>query len=144
MFVRWRKRQSKRKGTVLVAELCENRRVNGKARLRYFATLGSIAADAIEHEFGDECAAFWEKVSKRLDPLSNRVSAEERERIEHGLADRVPRISKEDAYQERAFTTAIMDTILPGAPRPRVVGDFPSMRKLHEVAEMLERMAKTD
>ena len=39
--------------------------------------------------------AFWEKITRKLDSLSNRVTAEQRKRIEAQIADTVPCPSRE-------------------------------------------------
>jgi hypothetical protein len=58
--------------------------------------LGGITQSAIDLDIGHQRAWFWNDVIKRLDGLANRVSVEDRRRIEAAVAKKVPRPSKEE------------------------------------------------
>ena len=67
------------------AILVESVRIDGKPRQRHIACLASIREiDA----FKAQCK-FWETVTCKLNSLHNRVTAEERQRIEAQIAERV-------------------------------------------------------
>jgi hypothetical protein len=95
MFIRWLAYQpnaswswrSEDKRIRLTAILVESVRVDGKPRQRHIASLASIR----EREMDDvnRRCQFWEEVTRKLDRLDNRVSADDRCRIEAVLAERV-------------------------------------------------------
>jgi hypothetical protein len=70
-----------------MAVLVESFRANGKSRQRYIAYLGSIADSA--PLVGR--IKFWNAVTDRLDQLTERVSPDDRSKIEGALSARVPR-----------------------------------------------------
>jgi hypothetical protein len=55
---------------------------------RYVAYLAGIGERDITR-LGAQCG-FWERVTRQLDRLSNRISAEDRKRVERVLQERVP------------------------------------------------------
>src|SRR6516165_10277451 len=108
MFVRWqsRKRGSPAFGTVMrlrgrvvradtrkldvhwTAILVEASRVDGKPKQEHIAYLGGITESAIE--ILPQRCYFWDEVTERLNKLSDRITPEERLRIESAIAERVP------------------------------------------------------
>lgn len=70
------------------ATLVENVRVGDKMTERYVAYLAGIGERDITR-LGAQCG-FWERVTRQLDRLSNRISAEDRKRVERVLQERVP------------------------------------------------------
>ena len=162
MFVRWRRRNSKHKGTTLVAELAESRRVNGKPRLQYIATLGSVSEDAITEEYGDEILAFWRRVDGRLERLDNRTTPEDKAAILEALEKRVPRVTENQLKQQTAALVALLQHAgvrdMPGTrlvftagpvdaddikdmPGARIIGELPSHRNLWGIIDLFERTA---
>ena len=101
MFVRWQRRTSiaswnwrkPNAGARLSAVLVESVRINGRPKQRHVAFLAGIAEDRINDSMGQ--LRFWETALSKLDSLSNRVSADDRARIESAIAERVPRPSKQ-------------------------------------------------
>jgi hypothetical protein len=71
------------------ATIIESIRVGGKPRQRHVAYLGGITESAID--IGAQRAWFWVDVLQRLDSLANRVSNDDRERIETAVGKKVPR-----------------------------------------------------
>ena len=108
MFVRWQSRKrgspafgaaARYRGRVVragtqkldvhwAAILAEATRVNGKPKQEHVAYLGGITESAIE--ILPQRCYFWEDVTERLDKLSDRITPEERLRIESAIAERVP------------------------------------------------------
>ncbi len=90
------------------AILVESVRIDGKPRQRHIACLASIRdidgmPDRFRYSFRDTAEAkrckFWEKVIRKLDSLGNRMTAEERQRIEAQIAKKVPCPSQEQYLQ---------------------------------------------
>jgi hypothetical protein len=113
MFVRWqqRKRKSRAFGgsgidTHWAAILAQSTRVDGKPVQRHIAYLGGIRDSAIESQKTPaQRAYFWNDVTLQLDQLSNRVSKDDRARIEAALEKKVPRLTRKEydawaAYRE--------------------------------------------
>jgi hypothetical protein len=112
MFLRWQMRPSKAtkygkrwladRGTIWSAVLVESVRVNGRPRQRHVAYLGTITESGISKV----CVRgwYWDRLTQRLDGLSNRILPEDRQRIEAAFAKRVPPITKEQHDEcERGF-----------------------------------------
>jgi hypothetical protein len=111
MYIRWLVYQShalaswKRNavGNRLTAIVVESVRVDGKPRQRHIASLASIR----EREMDDvrRRCQFWEQVTHKLDRLDNRVSADDRRRIEAALAERVscPTRKQYDRFKSEAL-----------------------------------------
>jgi hypothetical protein len=76
------------------AILVETARVDGKPRQRHVAYLASITESAAE--IVSQRRHFWDAVLDGLDRLANRVSPEDRKRIETAIALRVPRLTREE------------------------------------------------
>jgi hypothetical protein len=76
------------------AAIVESTRINGKPRQRHIAWVASIT----ESQIGivHQRRYFWDEVYDRLDRLENRLSIEERRRIESAIALKVPRLSREE------------------------------------------------
>jgi hypothetical protein len=76
------------------AVVVENVRVNGKPRQRHIACLGSTTDSriAVDHQR----RYFWDEVLDALDRLSNRISIEDRKRIETAIALKVPRLTRQE------------------------------------------------
>lgn len=98
MFVRWKKRQRKRKWWdleekySLYAYLIESYRdESGQPRQRYLTYLGSIRAD--QELTSWIVAVFWKTANTRLDKLE--LSGDQRIKIESKLEEIVPRPSDE-------------------------------------------------
>jgi hypothetical protein len=70
------------------ATVVENVRVGDKMTERYVAYLAGIGERDITR-LGAQCG-FWERVTRQLNRLSNRISAEDRKRVERVLQERVP------------------------------------------------------
>jgi hypothetical protein len=123
MFVRWQRRDTsptKNWRTVrLVASLVESVRIEGTPRSQHVAYLGNI----VETQISDTRAQcrFWENVVRKLDALQNRITAEECQRIERTLADRVP-------CPTRAH---ILDSISSAGARTRRGEDFKYHSGMH-------------
>jgi len=91
MNVRWQHRaahlRNKDQGH-WAAILVENVRARDKWTERVVAYLAGIGERDIT-KLGAQCG-FWERVTRQLDRLSNRISAEGRKRVERILQERVP------------------------------------------------------
>ena len=107
MHVRWQHRTAylrNKDQAHWAATLVENVRVGDKMTERYVAYLAGIGERDITR-LGAQCG-FWERVTRQLDRLSNRISAEDRKRVERVLQERVPcpspsRIGRGDGSSER-------------------------------------------
>ena len=91
MHVRWQHRAAylrRKEQGHWAAILVENVRVRDKWTERVVAYLAGIGERDIT-KLGAQCG-FWERVTRQLDRLSNRISAEDRKRIERILQERVP------------------------------------------------------
>ena len=91
MHVRWQHRTAylrNKDQAHWAATLAENVRVGDKMTERYVAYLAGIGEHDIAR-LGAQCG-FWERVTRQLDRLSNRISAEDRKRVERVLQERVP------------------------------------------------------
>jgi hypothetical protein len=97
MYVRWQTYRSRARDprhrarnderARLRAILVESVRVNGEARQKYIAFLGSLT---IAQAGSDPDALwFWYRVTKRLDRLGARIGSEDRARISASIAKRV-------------------------------------------------------
>jgi hypothetical protein len=105
MFVRWQSRErrsaaygrSSAPDVHWAAILVESARVKGKTTQKHIAYLGGIreSAIAIIHQ---RCW-WWDALNKRLDQLGNRISQENRRRIEAAIAKKVRRLSKKQYDQ---------------------------------------------
>jgi hypothetical protein len=82
--------QDVRWATILV----ENKRVNGKPRQRHVAFLASVTDSQIE--VIHQRRYFWDNVLDTLDRLDNRLSRDDRKRIEAAIALKVPRLTREE------------------------------------------------
>ena len=105
MFVKWQSRQ-KWGGVLLMASVVESKRVDGKPRHKLITYLGSIREN---HAQGDPKNAvrqddFWQHVSKKLNQASNRITTEDRAKIEAALAKRVERPTQAEIDQLLADT----------------------------------------
>jgi hypothetical protein len=90
MHVRWQHRTAylrNKDQAHWAATLVENVRVGDKMTERYVAYLAGIGERDITR-LGAQCG-FWERVTRQLDRLSNRISAEDRKRVERVLEERV-------------------------------------------------------
>jgi hypothetical protein len=76
------------------AVIVESVRVNGKPRQRYVSHLASITESRIE--VVHQRRYFWDAVLDGLDRLGNRMSVEDRQRIEAAIALKVPRLTREE------------------------------------------------
>ena len=76
------------------AVLVEKTRIDGKPRQQHIAMLASITESRIEIDH--QRRYFWDAVYERLDQLDNRISIDDRRRIEAAVALKVPRLSREE------------------------------------------------
>jgi hypothetical protein len=91
MHIRWQHRAAylrRKEQGHWAAILVENVRVRDKWRERVVAYLAGIGERDIT-KLGAQCG-FWERVTRQLDRLRNRISAEDRKRVERVLQERVP------------------------------------------------------
>ena len=106
MDVRWKGRKlqqpgnAPRHGEVLggdvrwTAVVVESVLVDGNPRQRQVALLASITESEIE--IVHHRRYFWDAVHERLDQLGNRLSTDDRRRIEAAITHKVPRLSPEE------------------------------------------------
>ena len=106
MDVRWKGRKlqqpgnAPRHGEVLggdvrwTAVVVESVLVDGNPRQRQVALLASITESEIE--IVHHRRYFWDAVHERLDQLGNRMSIDDRRRIEAAITHKVPRLSPEE------------------------------------------------
>jgi hypothetical protein len=111
MFVRWsiRKQDARR-----CAALVESVRIDGQPRQRHIAYLASIIGNKIDNVHRRRW--FWDRVHDRLDRLGNRMTIEERRRIEKIVAAKVPRLSREEHEASVREYSAIWTTPPPQPP----------------------------
>ena len=91
MHVRWQHRAAylrNKDQAHWAATLVENVRIGDKMTERYVAYLAGIGERDVT-KLGPQCG-FWERVTRQLDRLSNRLSAEDRKRVERVIQERVP------------------------------------------------------
>ena len=86
------------------AILVERVRVEGRPTQRHVAYLGGVTDSAIE--IAAQRMFFWNDVKQRLDRLSNRITAEDRKRIEAAIAAKVPPLTKKQREQFAASIAA--------------------------------------
>jgi len=106
MDVRWNDRKLKQPGTAArhddvlgqdvrwTAVIVESVMVSGKPHQRQVALLASITESGIE--IVHHRRYFWDAVHERLDQLGNRLSTDDRRRIEVAITHKVPRLSPEE------------------------------------------------
>ncbi|MET0707911.1 MAG: hypothetical protein ABWY82_13880 [Tardiphaga sp.] len=92
MFIRWQKYRSTalwHRGEPPIkrvkAGLIEAVRIDGKPRQRHIALISSYEPEGLSDRF-----RFWREARQRLDRLGNRITPEDRIKIETTLAQRVP------------------------------------------------------
>jgi hypothetical protein len=95
------RRGSNKQDVHWAATLVESVRVEGKPAPRHVAYLGGITESAIE--IAAQRCFFWDKVTEHLDGLHNRLSPEDRQRIESAIAKKVagPPTKEERARLDR-------------------------------------------
>jgi hypothetical protein len=76
------------------AVIVENVRIDGQPRQQHIALLAGITESEIEID--DRRRFFWDAVHERLDRLGNRISIEDRRRIEKAIALKVPPLSRKE------------------------------------------------
>ena len=101
MYVRWQRRMALKRHKIRYDfALVENIGVEGKPTQRHIAYLGSVDAGSIKRRDGlPDRFDFWNGVAERLDALGGRISAEDRQRFEAAIAEKVPRPSKQESNQ---------------------------------------------
>lgn len=89
MYVRWKREETKRRGTVLRAELVETFRdeVTREPRSRYLAYLGSIREDQVNDRYAQ--LQFWKRLDRKLTSLLMPVSQEMRVKLK--VSQHVPK-----------------------------------------------------
>jgi hypothetical protein len=75
------------------AVIVESVRIDGKPRQQHVAWLASITESRIEVDH--QRRYYWDAVYERRDQLGNRISIDDRRRIEAAVARKVPRLSRE-------------------------------------------------
>jgi hypothetical protein len=120
MFVRWQNyksvaRRHWRKNeppiTRCRAVLVESIRIKGKPRLKHIAFLASYQPHWLDRSFHNRefaermylgvRASFWRDARQRLDRLGNRITREDRSKIEAALALKVPLLTSEEEEENR-------------------------------------------
>jgi hypothetical protein len=86
-----------RQDVAWTAIIVENVRVNGKPKQQHVAYLATICESELVH-MGARIR-FWDKVTKRLDGLSNRILADDRAKIEAAIEAQLPRPTPEERQQ---------------------------------------------
>ena len=77
------------------AIIVENVRICGQPRQRHLASLASITESRMEGKGSIHAHRyFWDEVYERLDQLDNRISVDDRRRIEEAVARKAPRLSR--------------------------------------------------
>jgi hypothetical protein len=87
MFARFHQTPSR-----LQVSLRESRRIDGKPRCEHIASLGSIP----EPTTTADRVAFWARLHQRLAKLSNRIGAEDQEKILGSVHARIPMVTIDD------------------------------------------------
>jgi hypothetical protein len=79
------------------AIIVESVRIGGQPRQQHVASLAGFTESYMEGKGSVHARRyFWDEVHERLDQLGNRISMEDRCRIEQAVALKVPRLSKEE------------------------------------------------
>ena len=113
MFVKWQKRRStwndedqdtywqSLAGDLLMASAVESKRVDGKPRHQLITYLGSIRENFAQGDSRNLVRQddFWLCVSRNLEKAGNRITKEDRAKIEAALAKRVERPAQADVDQ---------------------------------------------
>jgi hypothetical protein len=129
MFVRWQKRKRRFRAfgsgrgtdTHWAAILAKSTRVDGKPTQQHIACLGGINDSAIE--IAAQRAFFWQEAMQQLDRLANRISKDDRARIEQAIAKKVPRLTRQeyDAWLVKRAKLGVFESSVPfeicGTPR---------------------------
>lgn len=116
MFVRWQNYRSivatdswkRRRGDIvrIKAVLVESVRIDGKPRQKYVAFLASYDPKHLEWDWLEKTvrSGFWRRSRRRLDQLGNRITPEQRAKIEAELMRRVvPTTPEENAELDARF-----------------------------------------
>ena len=118
MFVKWQKRRSTWNdedkdtywqglaGDLLMASVVESKRVDGKPRHKLITYLGSIRENFAQGDSRNVVRQddFWLCVAKNLEKSGNRITREDRAKIEAALAKRVERPAQAEVDQLLADT----------------------------------------
>ena len=79
------------------AIIVENVRTCGQPRQRHVVSLASITESRMEGKGSIHARRyFWDEVHDRLDQLGNRISIDDRRRIEAAIALKIPRLSQQE------------------------------------------------
>jgi hypothetical protein len=76
----------------LQVSIAQSRRVDGRVRVEYIAALGSVGEPATIAER----VAFWGKLHRRLDALSNRIGEDDRAKIIGAIYARIPMVTVDE------------------------------------------------
>lgn len=110
MFIRWQRRGDRPRSKTryyrdakadAYAILVESTRVKGKPRQRHIAYLGSVHA-VHRKQSPQYRAEFWQRIRAKLDSLHNRISPDDRRKIEAALAEKVPPLTRDEKSALRA------------------------------------------
>ena len=101
MYVRWRTRKKKPTwwtGTLALpraAILVENLRVDGKPTQKHIAYLCGFAKSKAEASVPQRCMV-WHELTQKLDHLGDRITLQDREKIEAAIAKKISRPTAEE------------------------------------------------
>ena len=128
MFVKWQKRRStgdppyddkdtywqSYAGDLLMASVVESKRVDGKPRQQLITYLGSIRENFAQGDSRNVVRQddFWLCASKNLEKSGNRITKEDRAKIEAALAKRVERPAQAEVDQLLADTRKKITSLL--------------------------------
>jgi hypothetical protein len=129
MYVRWQSRKKTRPmffgrgatgdvywGAVLV----ESIRIDGRPTQKHIASLTYIYESSLTNSSSNcsivERAEFWDRLTKRLDRLGNRVSADDRKKIETAIALKVDRPTKKEREDADRRVAKILADMGPDRP----------------------------
>ncbi len=99
----------------MCAVLVESRRIDGKPRQQTVAYLGSIREGLVN--FVMWRGYFWRDITQTLDGLGERVSRDDRVKIERNIAERVPALTAAERSEANKVLAAYGQ---PALPRCRV------------------------
>jgi hypothetical protein len=124
MYVRWQSRKRRgaefgygRGDTHHRAILVENVRVNGKPTQRHIAYLAGFTESAVA--IPQQQRYLWERIESHLDRLANRISADDRKRIEAAF---IEKIGRPPTKAQRAALDRQREQVLANLFKPRPLG----------------------
>jgi hypothetical protein len=114
MYIRW---QTRRHRAII---LVENVRVDGRRRQKHVAYLAGFDERQID---GRPQCGLWERITRKLDALGDRLTPEDRRRIEREIAAEIPcpTTQQYDCWRregETGWLAKYMDPRVPRWPKP--------------------------